>query len=235
MDSKPTVDYRHPTTPGSLADPVRSAIVGHVTSMSGAWLAMSVLGLIVLLASAAVFALGIVLISFEVTEKVVPWIPILFAVLALQGLWVVREWKLARSEYEIAESALDGITDAGKPSSRGEWEMHAEMVQTAMWADVLTWGPRQVAMGLRRVTGRAVVPGGGRIDRAVEVTRVLMQSGNAMRLSELQSRTGGHPGTLAVIEWMKRSDLIDGSADGKRIWLSSDLLKDIERRSNPER
>lgn len=232
---RPTLDYYATQPLGQPDEAVRAAIIEHVASTSAAWVAMSVLGLGIVVGVSAFFAQIIGWLSPDPYRYPIPWWPFFLLGLAIQGMLVVREWRLARTEWEIVESAVERVTNPGRPSSRGEWELHTNMVAAAMWVDVLTWGPRQVAMGLRRITGRAVVPGAGRIDHASHITRLLMESGNASTLNDLLARSGHHPATTGVIAWMKRCDLVDGSSDGKRVWLSSDFVRDIERRRSPTR
>lgn len=227
----PTLDYRTPGTPGALDDPVRAAIVAHLTTTSAVWLAMSLLGLAAMLAGSVLVVAFIGACVWHIARVDAPSMSLLAGMLALQALVVVYEWRRATSEYELDRSTLLSSGPHTRASSRSEFELNATVIQFAAVVDLVTWGPRQVAMGLRRVTGRAVVPGAGRIDHASHITRLLMESGNASTLNDLLARSGHHPATMGVIAWMKRCDLIDGSSDGKRVWLSSDFVRDIERRT----
>ncbi len=217
------MDYRSPGTPGPRGDLIyRWLRTRHRLGVSGALLGI-LGGALAVIATAWLVSALTSLIFFRFgagsDREVIQW-SIFGGYLLL--IVPILLWRTARTGGEFfADQVLESRAFHGQPASHGEWRYRAGVATTALYGDLLFWGPRLIVDGVRRLIGREVVRSASTLHRASFILSHLLRGRDASRTKALRIPDEPPTELQHVLRWLDRHDYVGISADGQRVWLAS--------------
>jgi hypothetical protein len=132
---------------------------------------------------------------------------------------LIREERRSRGHFlSEAASGLDNPMDA---SSYGEYELDRGAAMTAVYTEMLLWGPRALLRGFATVRGQQPTRFRGLLERAAQILLTLYRDSDAMPLAKLIHPDEPPARFREVLKWLDDQDYIGLSSDNKRVWLSS--------------
>lgn len=223
------LDYRSPGTPGLGGDSIyRWLCTRHCLGVSGALLGIAV-GSAVIVGGAWVVS-GVAawfaerLVSTQ-AAIMVGWPTFWIYLLVVTPLLVWRTLRTGGEFYE--QQVLDSNLFHGKPSSYGSWAYRGDVASTALYIDLLFWGPRLLIDGIRRLAGRDVVKSAARLRRASFILAHLLRASEAVRAKALRIPDEPQDEFQRVLAWLERHDYVGISSDGQRVWISSRVRDEL--------
>jgi hypothetical protein len=218
-----TLDYRSAGS-ASSDDTPESRLIGQLQQL---YAVKTGGGVLLMLAGAGIILLAGVVVTSIVTFILYTWFDSSF--LGWTGWFVVyliaivpllvREERRSRGHFlSEAAAGLDNPMDA---SSYGEYQLDRGAAMTAVYSEMLLWGPRALLRGIATMRGQQPTRFRGLLERAAQVILTLYRSPDAMLLAKL-IQPGEPPARFReVLKWLDDQDYIGLSSDGKRVWLSS--------------
>lgn len=223
------LEYRYPGTPGLGRDLIyRWLCTRHCLGVAGALLRISVGAGAIVGAAWVVSGLVAFLVGRLVSTDAglaVGW-PAFWGYLLLVAPLLI--WRTVRSGGEFyAAQWIDSSLAHGRCASHGEWRYRAEVATTALYGDLLFWGPRLMIEGARRLAGREVVRSASHLARAACVLAHLLRAGEAVRTKALRFPKEPADAFQRNLRWLESHDYIGISSDGQRVWMSSHVRESL--------
>lgn len=159
------------------------------------------------------------------TGLAVGW-PVFWAYLLVVAPLLV--WRTIRTGGEFyTQQVIDSGAFEGKPSNHSEWEYRADVATTALFGDLLFWGPRLIVDGCRRLFGREVIRSASNLCRASYVLAHLLRSNEAARTKALKFPNEPADAFQRNLRWLEAQDYIGVSSDGQRVWMGSQVREGL--------
>jgi MFS family permease len=221
-EQKPTIDYRNPGTGDGSADPIVARMMQrHALTTAGA-VGLLATGVGILLIAGAVVSSIICFVLISLTSRsFIGWWGWYFVFLLAMVPLLFWEERRSRGGY-----LADRVGDfSPMHSSRGEYEMQNFEASVAVYTDMLLWGPRAILKGFATLRGERPLEQSGRFHRAAAVIRKLLEKDNALLVGQLLAPGETVEQLRPTLRWLDDHDYVGLSADGKRVWLSTDARR----------
>lgn len=185
----------------------------------------AILGAAWVLSGAAAYIVGR-LASMEAGLSV-GW-PVFWGYLLLMAPLLI--WRTIRNGGEFyTDQVIESDLFHGKPANQSEWYYRGDVATTALYGDLLFWGPRLIVDGCRRLSGREVIHSVSNLRRATYFLAHLLQSNEAVRTKALRYPKEPADTFQRNLRWLEAHDYVGISSDGQRVWMSAQVREGLCR------
>ena len=221
-DPPPTINYRNPGTGDGSADPIVARMMQRHALTSAGAAGLLAAGVAILFIAGAVVSSIICFILIAITgSSWIGWWGWYFVFLVAMVPLLFWEERRSGGSY-LSDRVMDFSPN---PSSGGEYEMQRLEATSAVVTDMLMWGPRAILKGFATMRGEKPLQNRDRFERAALVIRKLLEHDSALLAGQLLLPGETLDQLRPTLRWMDYHDYIGMSADGKRVWLSTDARK----------
>jgi hypothetical protein len=116
--------------------------------------------------------------------------------------------------------------DLTEPASLAEWELSRRTATTYAYLELLFYGPREVLEAWALIKEWRDFPASDR-ERAVEVIEHLAKQDKGIPWADLRKEGEDIHDLLKVLGYLKFSEWLGMSSDGKKVWLLSTVQKTL--------